>query len=63
MRVIDLSLADGRLLDSIVELRRTRRLKLPDAVIVASAKAYNLPLVTADAQLLQLSDALPVKGF
>ncbi len=34
--------------DIAIQLRRKHNLKLPDALIAASAKLINLPLITAD---------------
>jgi predicted nucleic acid-binding protein len=38
--------------DETIRLRRKRRLKLPDAVIVSTAATYNLQLITLDKQLI-----------
>jgi predicted nucleic acid-binding protein len=38
--------------DETIRLRRQRRLKLPDAVIVSTAITYNLKLITLDKQLI-----------
>jgi len=48
-------------IDSLVEnaavaLRRERHLKLPDAIIAATAKVLNCPLVTGDAELARKVD-------
>ncbi|MGB2930050.1 MAG: type II toxin-antitoxin system VapC family toxin [Desulfobacterales bacterium] len=37
---------DQKIADMAIEIRRKRRLKLPDAIIAATAKALNLYLVT-----------------
>lgn len=40
----------------VISLRKNYKLKLPDAIIAASAFYYNLPLITADKQLGQISE-------
>ena len=37
---------DKKIADMAIEIRRKRRIKLPDAIIAATAKALNLHLVT-----------------
>jgi predicted nucleic acid-binding protein len=37
-----------------IELRRTEKLKLPDAIIAASSIAFNLPIITADKQFSKI---------
>ena len=36
------------LTELVIELKRNNNIKLPDAIIAASAKMLNLPLITAD---------------
>ncbi len=45
--------------DATIEFRRTARLKIPDALIAASATYCKLPFLTADKQFLQ-TDSLEV---
>jgi predicted nucleic acid-binding protein len=40
----------------VVLLRKSYKIKLPDAIVVASALYSNLPLVTADNQLSQINE-------
>ena len=40
----------------VVLLRKNYKVKLPDAIVVASALYANLPLVTADKQLSQINE-------
>jgi tRNA(fMet)-specific endonuclease VapC len=54
VHVIDLAHHDASLLDKVVALRRTHRLRLPDAIVVASALTHDAFLITADRQLLGL---------
>lgn len=49
--VIDLSMSNLFLLDAISEIRTQKHLKLPDAIVAASAKTANAILVTADIKL------------
>jgi len=51
--VVDLLHADNQLTTTICEIRATKKLKLPDAIIAASAMHTNCTLVTADQKLLQ----------
>jgi predicted nucleic acid-binding protein len=37
--------------DLTIQIRRQHRLKLPDAIIAASAKAHSLALLTLDKEL------------
>ena len=55
--------ADARpLIQTIIELRQWHRLKLPDAIIVATALCERASLVTADQQV-QATAAVPVVRF
>jgi predicted nucleic acid-binding protein len=45
---------DGNVKETAIRLRREHRLKLPDAIIVASALTYDARLVTHDQQLVRL---------
>jgi predicted nucleic acid-binding protein len=47
---------DALVRETAIQLRRERRLKLPDAIIVASALALDAALLTNDRQLLALAD-------
>ena len=51
--------------DAAIDLRRQHGLKLPDAIIAATAMALNAELLTNDTQLLQVPEvsgkALPLK--
>jgi predicted nucleic acid-binding protein len=40
----------------VLDIRRTRKVKLPDAIIAASSIVYKIPLLTADARLAGLSE-------
>ena len=51
--VIDINAALKR---TIVELREHYKLKIPDAIIAATAIEYNLPLFTADKQLANVKE-------
>ncbi|APF20165.1 PilT protein domain protein [Caldithrix abyssi DSM 13497] len=45
-----------RIKDFVIDLRKKRRIKLPDAIIVATGKFLNIPLITADQQLKSISE-------
>ena len=48
VEIIDLSQAETALLGKVVEFRKSYRLKLPDAIVAASAFVASASLVTAD---------------
>ena len=60
--VIDVCTGDVQLKERIQDLRREKMLKLPDAVIAASAAVHACLLVTADKHLLKLP-GLAVQGY
>jgi predicted nucleic acid-binding protein len=53
VEVTDLCSVDTQVKTAILELRREKRMKLPDAIIAASAKQKNCTLITADKHLLK----------
>jgi predicted nucleic acid-binding protein len=60
--VIGLTAEADQLIAAIVMLRQQHRLKLPDAIIAATALAANASLVTADQQLHSIP-TLPIVRF
>ena len=56
--VIDLTFTDQVQIDTINALRRSRALKLPDAIILAAATVNQAVLVSRDDQLLRLNGAV-----
>lgn len=66
VEIVNLAHEDTALLNEVVVFRRLRRLRLPDAIIAASAKANHATLVTADRSLLILKDdetGIAVRAF
>jgi predicted nucleic acid-binding protein len=64
--VVDLAFTDQVLIDTINGIRRSRAIKLPDAIILATAAVKQAVLVTRDDQLLRLNGVLAgaeVRGF
>ena len=62
VHVIDLSMRDISLLNAISEIRMKSSLKLPDAIIAASALSAGAVLVTADVKLSNFTkDVLLIK--
>ena len=53
--VVDLVSGNGALMAAIADVRKRKALKLPDAIVVASAALYRATLLTHDAQLLKLA--------
>jgi predicted nucleic acid-binding protein len=51
VEVLNLEMADTKLLDAIADIRIKGSLKLPDAIIMASAQSLDSVLVTADVKL------------
>ncbi len=56
--VIDLTFMDHVQIDTINALRRSRALKLPDAIILAAATVNQAVLLSRDDQLLRLNGAV-----
>ena len=56
--VIDLTFKDQVQIDTINALRRSRALKLPDAIIVVAATVNQAVLLSRDDQLLRLHGAV-----
>lgn len=48
--------ADYKITEAAINFRRKYNLKLPDAVIAASAETHGLPLVTADTGFARLTE-------
>jgi len=60
--VVGLNANDANLIERAVEIRRTFGVKLPDAIIAATAISRNAELVTADQQLAVIK-SLPIVFF
>jgi predicted nucleic acid-binding protein len=52
--VVDVAYGNNELMANIIALRQTRALKLPDAIVMASAALYQATVLTNDTQLLKL---------
>ena len=61
--VVDLTHHDIEIKKRIVEIRKSKKVKLPDAIILASAVITNCQLVTADKQLGNFSDFVNIISF
>jgi predicted nucleic acid-binding protein len=57
VEVLNLEMADTKLLDAIADIRIKRSLKLPDAIIMASAQSLDSVLVTADVKLAKAMES------
>ena len=55
VEVIGLERSQPGLIERIIEVRRSHRLKLPDAIIVGTALYSSASIVTGDRQLLSLT--------
>ena len=62
IEVVGLQAGESQLIDRAVEIRRSLRIRLPDAIIAASAVLRNATLVTSDRELLSIKD-LPILSF
>ncbi len=60
--VIDLNFENSTLINSISEIRVAYRIKLPDAVLAATAITYNLQFLTNDRGFNQI-DSLTIINF
>jgi predicted nucleic acid-binding protein len=61
--IVEGLLADCSIIDinseikkSVIELRKSHKIKLPDAIIAATALSLNIPFMSADKQLKKLSE-------
>ena len=64
--VVNLAHTDQALIELIAQTRQRTKLKLPDAIILASAALHEATLITNDAQLLKQSGSEPTiaaQGF
>ena len=59
LSAVTVVLLDERIEVAAVELRRRTRLKLPDAVIAATAETHGLRLLTFDARLQTIAAQQP----
>jgi tRNA(fMet)-specific endonuclease VapC len=55
--VVDLIYDNTPLMERVTDLRKSRAVKLPDAIVMASAAIHDATVVTNDAVLLKLSAA------
>jgi len=62
VEIIDLTNADTNLLRQILNIRIINKLKLPDAIILATATVNNTILLTRDRVLLNIEN-IPVEKF
>ena len=53
---VDVEHSNGELMANVIALRQTRALKLPDAIVMASAAMYQATVLTNDTQLLKLGN-------
>ena len=51
--VVDLSVANIRVIETIIQIRKKKRAKLPDAIIAGTAIALDAVLLTADEKILK----------
>lgn len=67
VEVVGLTHDDREILTEVTALRARRQLKLPDAIVMASAKVHRAVLLTRDEQLARAAAADPgacrVRGF
>jgi tRNA(fMet)-specific endonuclease VapC len=56
VEVVGLTASQRELLSQITELRRTRKLKLPDAIIAGTALYHNATLITEDGHFSAVPD-------
>jgi predicted nucleic acid-binding protein len=51
---------DNKIISGTIEIRRTKRLKVPDAIIVASAQKIKADLFTSDEEIIRKVDDLNI---
>jgi predicted nucleic acid-binding protein len=61
VEVVGLTASQRELLSRIIELRRTRQLKLPDAIIAGTALHYRAILITEDEHFSSVTELAPLK--
>lgn len=54
LAVVDLNHGNIALMERITDLRKTRTVKLPDAIVMARAALHNATVITNDTVLLKL---------
>ena len=62
VEVIDLQSSDVKMISRIIEIRRSAKVKLPDAIIAATALENDATLVSQDMGFSRM-DMLSVQGF
>lgn len=63
VEVVGLTASQRELLSRIIELRRTRQLKLPDTIIAGTALHYRAILITGDEHFSSLTELAPLKPW
>ena len=51
---------DARIMEEAIRLRKTYRLKIPDAIVAATALTQKIPLLTADGDFERIKDEVAV---
>ncbi len=51
---------DARIMEEAIRLRKTYRLKIPDAIVAATALTQQIPLLTADTDFERIKDEAAV---
>jgi len=51
---------DARIMEEAIRLRKTYRLKIPDAIVAATALTQQIPLLTADGDFERIKDEVAV---
>jgi len=54
LSICDLIQIDKQVMEKTIELRRRHKIKLPDAIIAATAIIHNIPLITADTRFCKI---------
>lgn len=57
--VVDLNCGNKVLMELVTDLRKTRAVKIPDAIVMASAALHNAAVITNDAVGLKLGATAP----
>jgi predicted nucleic acid-binding protein len=54
---------DKNIISKTIEIRKSHRLKIPDAIIVASAKIINADLYTSDDEIIRKIDFMNIRNL
>ncbi len=63
LKLCDIIFIDDVLIDSTINIRKTKKFKLPDSVIVATALQNSAILITADNDIIKIASQINIEIF